>query len=667
MNPPHHATNHPLILVIAMFAAFLTPASADTLPPLTRDRIPHTVPELYAGFDPDKEPLEVRVVKEHEQEGVVVRLLTYTVGTFKGTKSLMGAWYAFPKGARKLPAVLQMHGGGQRAQSETVIAWAKNGYAAMAINWGGRRMDGQPDGEKGTDWGAVDATQTGHNTHYQSCMPDAKTLDDFESPRNNNWFLILLAAKRAVSFLQQQPEVDPARIGATGHSMGGTLTVMLAGSDSRIKAAAPSCGGAGSAPEELRARPGNAARRKNTSKIWADLIDENVYLKHITCPIIYFGPQNDFNGLIDELFMNWPAVPSKTVAYAIAKHLNHRHDLATSFVDVLWFEQHLKGTLTLPHTPAISATLSPQPKVVVTPDRSADVVKVDIFYSQDPNGQFRFYRTADSKRIGGTWQAECSLFSSEMPLFVLANVHYPFPKVKVTGPPWNKNPGKNYLLSTRLLMFESPELVAAKVQATDKVERLVERDFSTLQDWYELEHNNAEARQIVTRKVKDPKWRGPDGATLAVDVQDTRGGSLVLTFEFNSYSQYGGDKSSGDFYAVLPFKASSEWQRLTVRLSDLKPFGPHPRRPQIGDVKLPDNWQTLCMLSITARLNANGQKMGAGRFDDQRKLRNLRWEGGAYPKTILMPGSHVALDPEAYARQFESQIRKSIELGNQEQ
>ena len=75
MNPPHHATNHPLILVIAMFAAFLTPASADTLPPLTRDRIPHTVPELYAGFDPDKEPLEVRVVKEHEQEGVVVRLL----------------------------------------------------------------------------------------------------------------------------------------------------------------------------------------------------------------------------------------------------------------------------------------------------------------------------------------------------------------------------------------------------------------------------------------------------------------------------------------------------------------------------------------------------------------------------------------------------------------
>jgi len=32
-----------------------------------------------------------------------------------------------------------------------------------------------------------------------------------------------------------------------------------------------------------------------------------------------------------------------------------------------------------------------------------------------------------------------------------------------------------------------------------------------------------------------------------------------------------------------------------------------------------------------------------------------------------MPGSHVALDPEAYARQFESQARKSIQQEKQEE
>lgn len=640
---------HSLTISITLLAAFVTTTSAETLPPLTEQDIPRTVPALYASFDPDKEPLDVRIVKEYEKDGVVVRMLAYTVGTFKGVKSTMGAYYAFPKGGTRLPAIVQMHGGGQTAKMETVIALAQSGYAAMAINWGGNRMEGQGANDPGTDWGAVDATQKGHNSHYASCMPDAKTLDAFESPRNSNWFLIVLAAKRAVSFLQQQPEIDPARIGATGHSMGGRLTVMLAGCEARIKAAAPSCGGVGEAPEKLRARPGNAARPKNTSIIYSQTIDENAYLKHITCPLLYIGPQNDFNGLVDELFMNWEAVPSKNVAYALAKHLNHRHDRATSFVDVLWFEQHLKGTLTLPKVPVISATLTPEPAVTVKPDRAAEVMKVDIFYSQDPNGQFRFYRTAESKRDGDAWQAECPVWSRELPLFFIANVHYAFPRINVTGPPWNKTPGKDYLLSTKLLMFEK----LPDIRATDTAERVIEKDFTTLQDWYELEHNNAEARQIVTRKIKDPKWRGPDGAVLAIDVLDPRGGALALTFEFNSYGQYGREKPSGEFFATLSFAASPEWQTLTLKLADLKPLK--------GDSKLPADWQTLCALSINGRVKAGDEKLGAGRFDDQRKLRNLRWDGGVYPKTLLMPGSAAALDPEAYARQFESQIGKSLD------
>lgn len=628
---------------------------AESLPPLTEQSIPRTVPDLYAGFDPDKEPLEVRIIKEYEKEGVVVRMLTYTVGTFKGAKSTMGAFYAFPKGGSRLPAVLQMHGGGQTAKVETVIALAQSGFAGMAINWGGKPMEGQGTNDSGTDWGEVDATQSGHNSHYGSCMPDAKTLDAFESPRNSNWFLIVLAAKRAVSFLQQQPEVDPQRIGASGHSMGGRLTAMLAGSDSRIKAAAPSCGGVGEAPEKLRARPGNAARPKNTSSVYSQTIDENAYLKHITCPILYVGPQNDFNGLVDELFMNWEAVPSTTVAYAVAKHLNHRHDRAASFVDALWFEQHLKGTLTLPQTPSIRVEPAATPKVTVTPDRAAEVLKVDIFYSQDPNGQFRFYRTAESMRSGDLWQAELPIWSANLPLYVIANVHYSFPKVNVTGPPWNKTPGKDYLLSTKLLTVEKlPGVIAA-----DRAERVIEKDFVTLQDWYELEHNNAEVRQLVTRKVKDPKWRGPDGAELAIDVQDARGGSLAFTFEFNSYGQYGRDKPSGEFYAVVPFTAAPGWQTLTLKLSDLKPLK--------DDAKLPQHWQTLCALSINARVKAGGQSLGAGRFDDRRKLRNLRWEGGVYPKNLLMPGSDAALDPEEYARQFERQIGKSIDQEKRDQ
>ena len=74
-----------------------------------------------------------------------------------------------------------------------------------------------------------------------------------------------MAARRAITFLEQQPEVDPARIGACGDSMGGKLTTDLAGIDRRLKAAVPSCGGSGDILESQTDLPGRA---KNRSRRW---------------------------------------------------------------------------------------------------------------------------------------------------------------------------------------------------------------------------------------------------------------------------------------------------------------------------------------------------------------------------------------------------------------
>jgi dienelactone hydrolase len=46
---------------------------------------------------------------------------------------------------------------------------------------------------------------------------------------------------RAIDYLQSRPEIDPARIGCTGNSGGGTQTSYLMALDDRIKVAAPSC------------------------------------------------------------------------------------------------------------------------------------------------------------------------------------------------------------------------------------------------------------------------------------------------------------------------------------------------------------------------------------------------------------------------------------------
>ena len=95
------------------------------------------------------------MVREWEEDGVVIRYLRYYIGTFKGKSAWMAAFYAFPKNAKNLPGVLHMHGGGQRANLTLVKFHASQGYGALSVNWGGKPMEARP-GEANTDWGAVD-------------------------------------------------------------------------------------------------------------------------------------------------------------------------------------------------------------------------------------------------------------------------------------------------------------------------------------------------------------------------------------------------------------------------------------------------------------------------------------------------------------------------------
>ena len=133
----------------------------DSLAPLNGAAPPRNLSELWGGYDPRKEPLDVELVREWQEAGMTLRLVRYTIGTFKGQPSQMAAFYAFADASatEKLPAILHVHGGGQRASLDMVRYAADNGYAGLSINWGGRPMQDAPEGEANTDWGSLDATQ----------------------------------------------------------------------------------------------------------------------------------------------------------------------------------------------------------------------------------------------------------------------------------------------------------------------------------------------------------------------------------------------------------------------------------------------------------------------------------------------------------------------------
>jgi dienelactone hydrolase len=628
--------------------------------------VPRTLDELWAGYAQlDREtPLEAEVLKEWEKDGIVCRVVRYQVGVFKGAPSRVAGLYAFPKGATKLPTVLHLHGGGQSANLESVVTYAKRGYASLSLNWGGNKMGigGETWSGPQTDWGKLDAShppQRNKANHFAGALtPDEFTLDAVESPRNSNWFIVLTAARRAISFLEKQPEVDASRIGVHGHSMGGKLTTNLAGIDKRIKAAVPSCGGAGDLLESQTDVPGGSRAKRTAMELAC--VSDNAYIPRITCPVLWLSPTNDFNANIDNMAWNWRSVPDERLRFSIAPHLNHRHTSEHTLTDYLWFEEHLKGVaFKMPATPKITLNLaSPDgiPRVSVTPDGSQRVQRLDIYYSHDPHALTRFWRDAKAVKSDAQWKAECPVMNLDQPLFVFANVAYETPP-KYRAIPLMPGDGNSetFAISSRVLAVGPAQLQAAKVKPTDKPERLIDDGARGWHDWYRLTWGHASLWTAATRKMKDPKWRGPDGATLHFDTKCETDNQLVLTFNCNAWGAFAPGKPAIDYTVLKPLKGSPDWQEVTVHLSELAANDPKITTPLA-------NWQTVTEFSLSPKgtIVKDGQPLSITGipWKGQPEVRNLRWEGGEYARQAA---PNATPSTEEFGKSFNDAIKKSLE------
>ena len=598
--------------IALLFALCVPPIAhaADSLPPLPDGRVPQTVDELWSGYDPRREPLEIQVAREWTEDSLTCRYVTFTVGTFKGQPARLAAFYAFPKNAARLPAVLHVHGGGKSAELAEVKRMAALGFAALSINWGGLPI-ARP-GEPETDWGAIDPTQK-HDDHFRTIAPDDKTLDAVPSPRNSNWVPLLMAARRSLTFLEQQPEVDASRLGIYGTSMGGKITVDTAALDARVKAAVPSMGGAGVTDRQFA----------SMTELERATIDDRAYFPRLKCPVLWILPSNDFFGPMESLFASWDLIGSREKRVAIPAQVNHRSTPEADFSQVLWFEQHLRGAFSFPKMPELEVKLDTPdgvPLARVTADRTNEIASVEIYYAIDAHAVTRFWRSAAAKRDGNGWEAPCPMMSTQEPLTIFANVSYRRP------PSFARNATlpETFLLSSRAAAFSSELLQKAGTKATDTRSLLIEDFAHGWRDWYRLAWSDPGWWWATTRKLKDPKWRGAPGARLLLDVRSAQDREIVFSFDCNGWGAFPGKTAAG-YLVAKKVRGSPKWQTISVSLDELLPKDAKTTLPMAG-------WDEVTEFSLSGKGSAfvgeREVKFGnnnAG-WPEPREFRNLRWE-----------------------------------------
>ena len=547
---------------------------------LAADAIPQSVAELWAGYDPRLDPLETEVIREWKEDGGVFRHVRYLIGTFKGKPARMAAIYGFPEGdAEKHPAVMHIHGGGQRASLSEVKLLVARGYAALSVNWGGsgtgqapfNTVEGAQPGDPNTDWGAVDPSQLNARA-YSSLLPGPKQLfEDREHPANNNWYLLTIGCRRGLTFLEQQPEVDPGRLGVHGFSMGGNLTMYVAGTDDRVKAAVPAVGGQGwrwEVPPVLTGTGRPQMRIEGDLELFQKTLSFESYAPLIRCPVLHRSSTNDFHGCMDDVYRTNALIPDQPLRYSWTPHLNHRLSPETAVTMPLWFDHYLKGGPALPETPASELFFDGDPVLKVVPAKHDwPVSHCEIFYSIDPDPRARFWRSAEVVREGAAFIAKLPLHSFNFPLFAFANVHHTLPEPEsMTALPGMSGTIREVCLSSLLHTATPADLEKAKVTASLSPGPLIDDFAYGLRDWYQLNAGHPGLVQTWTRKLTDPLYRGEAGAKLNLTLSLPQTNRLTFVVVENEWRGERGPRRT--FACVREISGGEGAQSVTLSHAD---------------------------------------------------------------------------------------------------
>lgn len=539
--------------------------------------VPRTLEAIWSGYERDYDkhnPLEAVTHKTWERKGsIVVNWLQLTVGTFQGKKAIVCGYWAYPKSATNLPAIVMFHGGPQTASEDGAVNWAKLGYACFHPNHNDDvEMHGEAKGLPNTDWSAVNAWGAkGSDGPFQA---DETTIDAVPSPRNNWQFPRQMSGRRIISFLCQQSQVDPNRIGVRGHSTGGTLTSYVC-LDPRIAAAVPSVGGVGGFMDPHPVIVGNCRHLRlegERRRLFDETLESKTCWKHMHAPVLLLGASNDFNA------PDWNCLEAIERAsvdkrYVSSANYNHAFPPETMVADYLWFEDKLKGTFDFPETPRAELLLEQPDGVpvfkVTPPETNLKLERVEMFYTDGRNPLTRFWITgAPKENADGTWEISCPVLYLDEPLFLFANVIYAIDPIEAPNHRYN---GLSEMAATSNYAYAWPEkLQAAGIKPSPSRNRLID-DFSEgLRDWGGS-LRNGHWWNIDTRKIADARFMGPRDATLVLEVNSPSRGQLIGVLVERNYMEANFREHAFYGFFELPKQG---WNTLRIKTSDLhNPYG----------------------------------------------------------------------------------------------
>ncbi len=276
-----------------------------------------------------------------------VSSLAFKSVDYKGNLTEVFAYYSNPDmltgkiSQKKFPGVVLLHGGGGKAFSEWVEKWAAEGYAAIAIDFGGMNGEGKRLVNAGPEQDA-----------------EAKFKSIATGSPNDVWtYHSVASAILAHSWLRSQPKVDSSLTFVTGISWGGYLTCIVGSVDNRFKAAVPVYGCGYYGESDIFKNDLNQLTTANREK-WLHYFDPSVYLPNSTVKFLFINGNRDRFYNVLPYHKSYSLVNEKNRNICIKPDMKHSHPAGWEPLEIRsFFDQIAFGYAELPmiHNVAIKS------------------------------------------------------------------------------------------------------------------------------------------------------------------------------------------------------------------------------------------------------------------------------------------------------------------------
>lgn len=317
-------------------------------------------------------------------EGKEVRSLYFKSEPYRGKQTRVFAYYASPAtlsntpaGKKRFPGIVLVHGGKGRAYEEWVKLWASRGYAAIAMDLGGK---GPVKGQ------LVTRGERQIKKHRATILPDGgprerhkEKFGVIDQPVTEQWTYHAVAnVIRAHSLIRSFSEVDPDRMALTGISWGGYLTCIVAGIDNRFKAAVPVYGCGFLHENSFWRGTLDGMSAENRTK-WIKLWDPSQYVGSATMPMLFVNGGKDFAYPPDSHAKTYALVKSPKNLHFVP-NFPHGHFFDRPKAIEVFIRHHLKNGVPLAKigSPQIEGELVKAPV-----DTKTKLIKAELHYTLD--------------------------------------------------------------------------------------------------------------------------------------------------------------------------------------------------------------------------------------------------------------------------------------------